>query len=197
MLSHLLALHRRNPYLGYWLLRHTRPTLRVGRSLWLVSRYDEVKRVCNDHATFSSETHRSPGPAREASGASANMATSDPPRHTRLRALVTHGFTSQSVARLEPRIAELTHELIDAKLATGGMDLVQDLAAPLPVIVIAEILGVPSEDRARFKLWSEGIVASGERLIAGQETPPTSHAREMTLYLGGMIARRRAAPRDD
>ncbi len=127
------------------------------------------------------------------------MLTSDPPEHTRLRRLVSKAFTPRAVENLRPRIQEIVDELLADVADKGEMDLVQALAYPLPVIVIAEMLGVPAEDRARFKKWSDDIVAT----LGGPFTPQdvlqaAARARnELVEYLSGVIADRRESPRDD
>src|SRR5207249_4132950 len=88
-----------------------------------------------------------------------SMLVTNPPEHTRLRALVSLAFTPRRVRQLAPRIETIAHELLDGALARRGVDLVETLAYPLPVVVIAELIGVPAEDRAQFKAWSNALVA--------------------------------------
>ena len=128
----------------------------------------------------------------------------DPPRHRKLRGLVSQAFTPRIVAGLEPRIAELTTELLDA---TGGerLDLIESLAYPLPVIVIAELLGIPSTDRPTFRRWADTLFDQanidpedslqkvGEEAVAS--VAPTM--REMNTYLLDYIRSRRANPGED
>jgi cytochrome P450 len=108
------------------------------------------------------------------------------------------------VANLEPRIRQLTHEMLDRVVETGQIDLVSDLAYPLPVIVIAEMLGVPPEDRARFKAWSDEVVKSADGVILDREAAGEDDDMDMSDMAGSMrpyfqeiIARRRVEPRDD
>ncbi|HEY5639536.1 MAG TPA: cytochrome P450 [Dehalococcoidia bacterium] len=127
------------------------------------------------------------------------MLTSDPPEHTRLRRLVSKAFTPRAVENLRPRIQEIVDELLAEVADKGEMDLVQALAYPLPVIVIAEMLGVPAEDRAKFKKWSDDIVAT----LGGPFTPQgvlqaaATARNELVEYLSGVIADRRKNPQDD
>jgi cytochrome P450 len=166
----------------------------AARGLWHVFCYDDVQRVLSDYAAFSSERGR---------GSNDPLATSmislDPPRHRQLRALVTQAFTPRAVARLEPRIAAITDDLISAVTARGTMDVIADLAYPLPVIVIAELLGVPSADRAQFKLWSDAIVQGihSEAAQAATAAMGANWYMAMVDYFQRMIATRRAEPRDD
>ena len=127
------------------------------------------------------------------------MLTSDPPEHTRLRRLVSKAFTPRAVEDLRPRIQNIVDELLTDVAGKGEMDLVHALGYPLPVIVIAELLGVPTEDRGKFKEWSDDIVAS----LGGPFTPQdvlqtAAKARgELDQYLSGVIEDRRKNPRDD
>ena len=122
----------------------------------------------------------------------------DPPDHTRLRALVSKAFTPRAVAALEARIRAIAAALLDAVDDAGAFDLMAALAQPLPIVVIAEMLGVPAEDRDRFKRWSvqrarllEPTVSLRERAIARDAS------REFDAYFRAIIARRRSEPRDD
>jgi cytochrome P450 len=154
-----------------------------------VFRYDDVQQVLSDHATFSSQwgggASNDVGRAIEAS-----LISIDPPRHRQLRALVSQAFTPRTIAQLQPRITAIVHELLDHVEAQGKMDLIEDLAYPLPVIVIAELLGIPTEDRADFKRWSDAVVT-------GRHAPGTNPQREMGMYFVRMIEQRRREPRND
>jgi cytochrome P450 len=126
----------------------------------------------------------------------------DPTRHTKLRGLIMRAFTPRSIASLEPFIRDLSRELIDQTIERGQMDLAEDYAIPLPMIVIAEMLGIEASDRSRFTRWSEAIlnlsydVSGGEEAVkAGMEFAAVT--AEMSAYLGSLLAERRAAPRDD
>src|SRR5690606_6694357 len=107
--------------------------------IWNVYGYPEIVQVLSDHATFSSATQRLVPDMAPQVLSEGNLVQMDPPEHNKLRKLVSHAFTPKVVADLEPRIAELTHELLDA--VTDRTELVADLAYPLPVTVIAELLG--------------------------------------------------------
>lgn len=84
----------------------------------------------------------------------------DPPRHRQHRALISQAFTPRVIFLLEPRITAIVHSLLDAEQEKGEMDAVDDLAFPLPIIVIAELLGVPASDRDQFRQWSSDYVGS-------------------------------------
>lgn len=159
--------------------------------------YDDTQRVLSDYASFSSE--RGGHAATEEQAISASMISSDPPRHRRLRNLVTQAFTPRAVAQLEPRITAIVAELLDQMSARGQAseeftDFIEAFAAPLPVTVIAELLGVPAERRADFRRWSDALVTNGG---AGGWAGVAEAQREMAAYFGQMIARRRTEPRGD
>jgi cytochrome P450 len=116
---------------------------------WYIFRYDDALRVLTDPATFSSETGQ-PG-----------ILGMDPPRHNLLRNLVSLAFTPRVVAQLEPKITEVANSLLDAAIEQGEMDVIRDLAYPLPATIIAELLGVPAQERAMFIRWSN-IISSGQ-----------------------------------
>jgi cytochrome P450 len=129
------------------------------RCAWMVFGYSEVQQVLLDTVTFSSERTLKPdGSVDEILGA--GMLGLDPPRHRRLRSLVAQAFTQKRVAALEPRIRELTARLIDCMQDEEGVDIVGALAFPLPVLVIAELLGIPTTDRDQFRSWTRDMVGT-------------------------------------
>jgi cytochrome P450 len=183
---------RRDPYPTYERLRASAPACRDPASgLWLVLDHEGVKRALSDPATFSSRY----GPDW--------MIFADPPRHTKLRALVSKAFTPRSVAALEPRVRELCRELLDRAAGREEIDLVSDFSAPLPMRVIAEMLGIPAGDRPRFQRWADAVLAMSDT-VAGPPAAARAAAEgfvavtaEMAAYLGDLLAARRADPRDD
>jgi hypothetical protein len=192
------ALHA-DPYPTYRVLRDEHPAYRNDRlGFWVLSRYDDVLGALRAPSTFSSAG----GITIDARGREFKpmMITMDPPRHTRLRNLVAKAFTPGRVAELEPRIRTIAAELLDAFATRGTADLVDEFAWPLPATVISELLGVPAADRASFRAWS------GD-LVRGAHTPDMAPAElggaamraamELYRYFGGLLAERRAAPRDD
>ena len=182
---------RRNPYPAYDRIRSSSPVFQEPRSgLWMVFDYDGVNRVLTDHATFSSAY----GPDW--------IVFTDPPRHTKLRALISRAFTPRSIANLEPRIREISRGLLDRFIQRGEMDLVADFSVPLPMAVIAEMLGIPPEDRPRFVRWNDAILNMSYSLTgsAGKHEAVAEFEAvtiEMDAYLTEVLARRRAEPRDD
>ncbi len=124
-----------------------------------------------------------------------HMLNRDGDDHRRLRRLVTKAFTPKVVEQLRPRIQEIADELIDAVAARGSMDLSAEYAFPLPITVIAELLGVPTEDRDRFKQWSDTIITPAVEPEAMEQA--FAQMGEFVEYLTAFFAARRAEPRDD
>ncbi|WP_437957930.1 cytochrome P450 [Sorangium sp. So ce119] len=188
---------RRNPYPLYDELRSGTPVLHYPPSdSWMIFDHDGVKRALQDHEAFSSVV--SPPGNRTSEW----LIFSDPPRHTKLRAIITRAFTPRAVTELEPRIRALSSGLLDRTIERGEMDLVEDYTLPLPLLVIAEMLGAPTEDQPRFRRWSDVILDLGTT-VSGSEEAARAIAEfsavsvEMQGYLRGLIAQRRAAPQDD
>jgi cytochrome P450 len=195
-----LAEVRQNPYQFYAALRREAPVYEVdGLGIRAVSRYDDVLAVVRNHRVFSSAAMNFTPVREQYLGADvATLIGADPPVHTRLRGLVSRAFTPRRIAELEGRIREITSDLIGAIAGKPRCDLTADLSFPLPVIVIAEMLGVEPERRAEFKHWSDDIV----RLISGtqnQDAPPGmgESMRAFRGYFEEIIERRRREPRED
>lgn len=184
-----------NPFPFYELGRAMSPLILPERGLAMVFGYDDATAILKDWETWSS---RFPPPPEVTDPPEPMMLSSDPPRHTRLRSLVSQAFTPRMVEQLEPRIREITRELLAPALEAGECDLVAALAYPLPVIVIAEILGIPPEDRAKFKEWSDEAVASlGTALGGGGRQIRAEVFEEMREYFTRMTEERRQRPRND
>lgn len=144
-----------NPFAWHAKMRREAPVFYdAEQQCWMVFRYEDVKRIFADWQTFSSKIPHPP----EQTDLTQSLNYTDPPKHQSLRSLVAKVFTARRVEELAPRITQITHELIDQVQNQQQMDFMHDLAIPLPIIVIAEILGIPIEDRDDFKRWSDGIV---------------------------------------
>lgn len=163
------------------------------RQSWDVFRYEDVNRILKDHVTFSSR--RSMGIRNE------NLLTMDPPKHTQMRNLVNKAFTPKAINDLAPRITSITNELLDSVAATGKMDMVRDLAYPLPVIVIAELLGVPPQDRKLFKDWSDTMVTGAkdntEEAFLEMMAERQKAEEGLSDYFRSILKERRLAPQED
>ncbi|MGE5112838.1 MAG: cytochrome P450 [Acidobacteriaceae bacterium] len=168
----------------------------------LVARYHDCTAVLRDYEHFSSTPLPALQQIRTNLGPFAGATTmldSDPPVHTRLRRLVSRAFTSRRVQAMEPRIRQITNQLLDRVGSASNFDLMNDFANLLPVIVIAEMLGVPPEDHEQFKEWSNGII-EGDRMAPGSAPPRDTirnSSRELCAYLGEQIERRRREPGED
>lgn len=191
---------RQNPYPFYAGLRREAPVYEIdGLGIRAVSRYDDVLAVVRNHRVFSSAAMNFTPVREQYLGADvATLIGADPPVHTRLRGLVSRAFTPRRIAELEGRIREITSELIAPIAAEPRFDLTADLSFPLPVIVIAEMLGVEPERRAEFKRWSDDIV----RLVSGtpNQDGPSGMQESMRTFRGyfdEIIERRRREPRED
>jgi len=200
--------YRRNPYLQLDRLRAADPVHRSDAlQAWILTRYEDVLRVLRDHETFSSDARRAGGPlaaviadqrANSPLGETRSVLGSDPPEHTFLRGVINRAFTPRAVEQWRPRIEAVAASLLAEQPRTGEWDLVPGLAQPLPVIVIAELLGIPAEERTQFKAWSDRIALSTE-LMPGEAVVETVRAatRELIDYFGGFIEARRLEPRED
>ncbi|MFP3390060.1 cytochrome P450 [Brevibacillus sp. SIMBA_040] len=182
-----------NPFPIFEQLRETTPVrYDENRNCWDVFRYEDVHRILKDPATFSS---RRGGEENE------SILMMDPPRHTQMRALVSKAFTPKVIADLAPRIQSITDELLDAVQNEEKMDMVHDLAVPLPVIVIAELLGVPAKDRKLFKDWSDilvkGPAKNTEELFVQVMAERTQAREELDVYFAEIMKLRRQEPKDD
>ena len=183
-----------DPYPAYDFLRREAPVYREPRyGAYVLSRFADVYGALRDHGTFSSATGVSP---RQTGGMGANttIVTSDPPRHTHLRQLVNRAFTPRTVAALRPRIEEVVGALLDDLSGDASFDFVQRLSYPLPVIVIAELLGIPPDDREKFKRWSDALVGTFD---SDEPAGFMADVAEMFPYFMTAYAERRLSPRDD
>ena len=164
---------------------------------YLVFRAEDVRQVFGDHQTFSSAVFDGLSQDFPFENQLTGM---DPPRHTQLRALATHAFTPKAVQELEPRIREIVDRLLAAMLAKDEIDFVRDFAVPFPIAVIAEMLGIPPEDFARFKGWSDTTVEISERLLTGQTEALPEHLtayNELLGYFRDLLHERRKEPKGD
>ncbi|GHO44923.1 cytochrome P450 [Ktedonospora formicarum] len=186
-------------YDWYRQMRETQPVFfDPNIQAWHLFRYDDVARVITDHATFSSEQNRFvPAEYRDVSPISSSIVRLDPPRHRKLRNLVSQAFTPRMVAHMELRIKEITSELLDQVQAQGEMDVIRDLAYPLPVTVIAELLGVPTERREDFKQWSDAFVSGDAEATEEDMQAGIQASRDMVDYFTQVFEERRAHPHDD
>ncbi len=205
-----------DPYPVYRRLRDESPVhwdTAVGQ--WLVTRFDDVHDAFRDTRRYSSfgwqiryfervpPAIRARVPTLEERGATPNLVTSDPPAHTRVRRMLQAAFTPKAIELLRPRIEALVGGLLDDAEARGELDLVEDLAFPLPASIIADVLGAQRDDRASFRLWAQQVMAFMSRADPAAElTPAIADEAEQALtdlytFWRAIIAERRREPQDD
>src|SRR6266700_1890037 len=190
------------PFDWYRTMRATQPVLKYPDwGGWQVFRYADVARVLSDYATFSSAGRRMAQAAGfEGEGdpiGSSSILRMDPPRHRQLRNLVSQAFTPRMITQLELRITAITNDLLDKVTAAGKMDVVRDLAYPLPVTVIAELLGIPPELREDFKRWSDALVSGEEGMSEDERRALYQEVRGMYGYFTQVLEERRQHPQGD
>lgn len=208
-LNLLLPEHRRDPYPIYRGLRaadpvHFHPSLQG----WILTRHADVSAVLRDprfsadRSKIRIEALRLP-PVKEelreiADALAQTMLFADPPAHTRLRTLVSKAFTPRVVDEYRGRIEEIVDGILARAASAGQMDVIRDLASPLPVTVIAGVLGVPAQHRAAFKRWSDDLAVLLDPFVpAAVFERAQLSALEMYRYLCGVFAERRRCPQDD
>ncbi len=194
---------KRDTYRTFAELREREPvlhqlTLDASTEGWFVSRYEDVEAALRDDKRL----------VRDAALAGVHFPTSplddllndhmlmrDGEDHRRLRSLVQQAFTPKRVASLRPRVRALADGLLDGVIGRGSMDLVTEFAFPLPTSVILEMLGVPGEDRERFRAWTNALISPVLDEATAQEA--YAHLTQFTDYLRELFEARRRAPRDD
>jgi cytochrome P450 len=199
------------PYPFYKAMREEAPVYQVpGLGFFVVSRYEDIKEVVGDTESFSSNS----GPGVVAAGATADpelqailsqgypgvntLLTNDPPDHARYRGLVNKAFTPRRVAGMEASVRAIASELFEAFKHRGTVELVHEFAAPLPLTVIADALGVPRSDLWTFKRWSDDSVAPLSGFLTRERQLECARSMvEFQHYFAAKLDERRAAPRDD
>jgi cholest-4-en-3-one 26-monooxygenase len=176
-----------------------------GPGFWAITKYDDVVAVGRDGATYSSDQKRGgvvvleqqPPEMAEFTEGGNLMLTMDAPEHTRYRKLVNRGFTPRQMRMLEPHIREVTAQILDEVIDQGGCDYVVEVAAELPLQVIAEMLGVPNEDRHKLFEWSNRMIGSEDPEYMVEQSEVFNAQVEMFMYANELGAERRKNPRDD
>jgi len=200
---------RENPYPSYRALRAADPVFWFEMlQTWILTGYDDIVGVLRDHAHFSSDRSRANNVIIRQMEAqqdqsllrrTATILSADPPSHTRMRALVSKAFTPRVIEEMRPHIEEIAESLLDDLPRPGEIDIMADLATPLPVIVIAELLGVSASDRAQFKAWSADIAGTlGTAFLTPEDLDRArASARELQAYFEAAVADHKRAPRED
>jgi cytochrome P450 len=191
-----------DPYPRYAELRHAAPIQQasiMGMDAWVFSKYDDVSACLRNHDVFSSQAL-----APDGDDVPKSILMSDPPLHTKLRRLVSKPFQPSALAAMEPWVRDVTNGLIDEMIEanrSGAADLVQHMSYPLPMIVIAQMLGVPPERRSDFRRWSEGATTGPMLgLMAGSASPDElllGDGSEMNAFFEEIVRERQRNPGDD
>jgi len=185
----------RDPYPTYAAMRETGRVLRSPMGALMVHRYDDVREVHGDHEHYSMGALGGIGDrGGDAQFMAQTMLTTDPPDHERLRRVVQVAFAPRSIAQMEDAVRGITRRLLANKRGET-FELVADFAGPLPTIVIAELLGVPSDDAAQFRIWSDSITGGENSMMQANEN--NHGAVAMRRYLLKQIARRETEQTDD
>jgi cytochrome P450 len=165
----------------------------------LIARYEDVVTVLHDHERFTVRRPETPFRERiDPFGGAPTILTADPPVHSRLRKLVSKAFTPRRVRELEPRVRQITGELLSHARDSSEVEAMAALANPLPVIVIAEMLGVSADDHTQFKQWSNDMISSfGQDMASGPSAAGIAARDELRRYLAEAIKQRSANPADD
>jgi cytochrome P450 len=193
-----------DPYPTYARLLAVQPWQHEPTRFWIVSRYADVRTVLHDprfsRADFRARAESTLGDGPLLRSLEQFLLFRDPPDHTRLRRLIAQVFTPAAVERLRQQIQSSVDDLLDRVAGRDAIDVIADLAYPLPVLVIGALLGVPIADRTHFRGWSAALA---DGMAAAAFPQPDAIARgngaveEMTTYLRGLLAQRRAQPRAD
>ncbi|GII02672.1 cytochrome P450 [Planobispora takensis] len=167
---------------------------------WAVTKHADVVHVSRHSDLFSSSRKLAlfnEIPEAEREMQRLMMLNQDPPEHTRRRSLVNRGFTPRIIGKLEQHIRDICHDLVDEAKGRPSSDFVRDIAAPLPLYVICELLGAPVEDREKIFSWSNRMIGAEDPDYATDPAEGQAAAMEVYAYANELAARRRAEPRDD
>ncbi|WP_433571041.1 cytochrome P450 family protein [Streptomyces sp. CA-251247] len=189
-----------DPYAVYARLRETAPVQRItgpdGSPAWIVTRYEDVRQALADPRLSLDKRHALPGSYRGFAlppALDANLLNMDPPDHTRIRRFVTQAFTARRIEELRTPVRRIADDLLDAVAPHGRADLVAAYAAPLPIAVICELLGVPPHSRRDFRDWTDALVAPDP----AQPGRAKEAIGSMLGFFHELLAHKRAEPADD
>lgn len=192
--SHASSWNQEMPERMRWLREHAPVFWSEKTQAFILSRYDDVVFVSKNHDTFCSGEGVLPGRMNAKIG----MIDEDEPHHGEMRSLINRGFTPRMVRRWEEVFKRLTDETLDKIAAKGECDFVEDIAVPIPLILIAEMIGIRKEDRLRFHQWSDAMIAAQGNLDNPVITAAAGKAAlEYYTYLVDIIADRRQNPKED
>ncbi|GAA1955307.1 cytochrome P450 [Amycolatopsis minnesotensis] len=171
-----------------------RVKLQFGEPSWLATRWADARLVLGDRRFSRAAAGEHDQPRSQPTASQQGILSMDPPDHTRLRTLVTKAFTVRRVEEMRPRVREIAEGLVDDLIAMGSpVDLVENFALSLPVVVICELLGVPMADRPQFRAWSDSALSTSSLTADEFE----QNREELRGYMRGLIAEHREHPADD
>jgi cytochrome P450 len=199
-----------NPFPFYAQMRKFHPIVYDEKNeVWGIFRYNDIQSILTDYRNFSSDVQKLVNIRQDQDiqkvqlqdhkrrPLRSSLLTSDPPRHSQLRRVISSAFSPNTIFKLKPRIEQICHDMIDKVIEQGHMDLINDLAYPLPVTVIAELLGIPVRDQDTFKKWADDLLGSTKGSSNNLPTDKDSEkifARvqsEMDSYFNNIIEKRR------
>ena len=192
------------PYERFEWLRRERPVFRhADRNpgeidwFWALTRYDDIVTVSRRWQTYSSAPGVTLTRDRPDMELARMMLEMDPPEHTRLRSLVSRGFAPRAIRQLAESYDGVSRRLVDEAMAAGAVDFVTAIASELPLVAIAELLGIPVVDRRRVFEWSNRMIGTSDPDYSGGQEDAAAAAAELYMYAQSLAAERRAEPRDD
>lgn len=199
--------HKRDPYLFYARLRAENPVCQLPlpdkRTIWLITRYDDVAAVLKDdrfvknplNAARGNQSAKPPWVPRFAQLLTRHMLSADKPDHARLRGLVNRAFSPRLVEQMHSRIQSVTTELLESVRGQRQIDLISDYALPIPTTIITEMLGIPAEDRRRFNRWSNTLMQVSASKWGMLRAIPDVWS--LIHYLRTFVKQRQREPQDD
>jgi cytochrome P450 len=201
---------RLDPFDFYAMMRKKHPIeYDEENDVYGIFRYNDISKCFTDFKNFSSDFGKwfnstnanSSKNFQDASPIGPSLITSDPPKHRNLRNSISEAFNPRQISMLEPKIEKITHDLLEKVIQNKSMDLIQDLAYPLPVIIIAELLGIPNEDHNKFKKWADQIISLSINTIRNpnEEVYENNYKlkQEMNSYFSSIIDTKKEDPKND
>ena len=201
---------RLDPFDFYAMMRKKHPIeYDEENDVYGIFRYNDISKCFTDFKNFSSDFARwfnstnanSSKNFQDASPIGPSLITSDPPKHRNLRNSISEAFNPRQISMLEPKIEKITHDLLEKVIQNKSMDLIQDLAYPLPVIIIAELLGIPNEDHNKFKKWADQIISLSinTNRNSSEEVFENNYKlkQEMNSYFSSIIDIKKRDPKND
>jgi cytochrome P450 len=201
---------RLDPFDFYSMMRKKHPIEYDEKNdVYGIFRYKDIFKCFTDFKNFSSDFVKwfnstyanSSTKFQDASPIGPSLITSDPPKHRNLRNSISEAFNPRQIDMLEPKIEKITHDLLEKVIQNKSMDLIQDLAYPLPVMIIAELLGIPNEDHHKFKKWADKIISLSINI---NRNPPEvvfennyKLKQEMNSYFSSIIDIKKRDPKND